>query len=512
MKLLIYISFIFFSILSFAQQTYKVTEGELQYIIQGKGIIIKKESQLYLLRINVSIQNKKQNVETKLILLTEETLKTYSQINKTISYNEIDENYDFDLLKNISFNYIEKFSSKELNYEEYKLCKVNNNFFAKFRDEYDDKNVYTNIEDYMPYIFIKFNNKKVIYTFDNEELFIIPTKKSFEILSLHNNYDINYKTVKLKLTNSEIYYFSQHIFNDLEEDFFRIDTLENKKVKLKNIYNETLINQSYDSIKLSKIIKCYIKGKIDLYNLSYKKLNKFPLQASKGSLGSIQILENNKLKWRDWTGKKLKKRFSFPLVLLPEAPQQDYKYELTISKSHEKFILKIRNFNVFGFQTNDTETDTLSLSNTFGIKNFYFQSNNSKDTILSNSEFYHFDNYVTRISEMVDFSYTVVYFQRENGTFGMSYLGNFFVSNEDFKNNITYKKLNNFNEYQDLQFVEFKYPFYKMKKNNLFKLFPLHKEFRYKKLEDFEGNFARFKLPNCQKGWLSLDGIEYLDE
>jgi len=51
-----------------------------------------------------------------------------------------------------------------------------------------------------------------------------------------------------------------------------------------------------------------------------------------------------------------------------------------------------------------------------------------------------------------------------------------------------------------------------MKKNNLFKLFPLHKEFRYKKLEDFQGNFARFELPNGKKGWLSKEGEEYLDE
>ena len=42
MKQILYITFLFLSILSFGQQTYKVTEGELQYIIPGKGIIIKK--------------------------------------------------------------------------------------------------------------------------------------------------------------------------------------------------------------------------------------------------------------------------------------------------------------------------------------------------------------------------------------------------------------------------------------------------------------------------------------
>ncbi len=51
-----------------------------------------------------------------------------------------------------------------------------------------------------------------------------------------------------------------------------------------------------------------------------------------------------------------------------------------------------------------------------------------------------------------------------------------------------------------------------MKKDNLYKLFPLQKEFRYKKLDDFKGNFARFELPNGQKGWLTLEGIEYLED
>ena len=60
---------------------------------------------------------------------------------------------------------------------------------------------------------------------------------------------------------------------------------------------------------------------------------------------------------------------------------------------------------------------------------------------------------------MIDFSYTVVYFQRENGTFGMSYLGNFFVNNEDFLYSKEFYNFDNFDEYQNLQFIEFRYPF-----------------------------------------------------
>ncbi|MDW8848978.1 hypothetical protein SD960_02645 [Flavobacterium sp. MMLR14_040] len=48
--------------------------------------------------------------------------------------------------------------------------------------------------------------------------------------------------------------------------------------------------------------------------------------------------------------------------------------------------------------------------------------------------------------------------------------------------------------------------FFKIKKNNLFGYFPLNKEPKYKTLEKFQDNFARFQLPNGQKGWIDLTG------
>lgn len=44
---------------------------------------------------------------------------------------------------------------------------------------------------------------------------------------------------------------------------------------------------------------------------------------------------------------------------------------------------------------------------------------------------------------------------------------------------------------------------FKIKKNNLFAYFPLNKEPKYKTLEKFQDNFARFELPNGQ-GWIDL--------
>lgn len=43
------------------------------------------------------------------------------------------------------------------------------------------------------------------------------------------------------------------------------------------------------------------------------------------------------------------------------------------------------------------------------------------------------------------------------------------------------------------------------------KPYPFIKEIKYKKLGNFNENFARFELPNGQKGWLDLEGNEYLN-
>ncbi|WP_129537788.1 hypothetical protein [Flavobacterium sp. 140616W15] len=53
---------------------------------------------------------------------------------------------------------------------------------------------------------------------------------------------------------------------------------------------------------------------------------------------------------------------------------------------------------------------------------------------------------------------------------------------------------------------------YIIEKNGFYTYFPIVREIKYKKIEKFQDNYARFELPNGQKGWLDLDGKEYLDK
>lgn len=50
------------------------------------------------------------------------------------------------------------------------------------------------------------------------------------------------------------------------------------------------------------------------------------------------------------------------------------------------------------------------------------------------------------------------------------------------------------------------------KLKGLYGLYPFQKKPKYTKMLDFEKGFARIELPNGKKGWLDLDGHEYLDK
>lgn len=477
------------------QQTYTITEGELQFIHPEKGIVIKKNDSFYRLDIDVDFAGNKQKISSVLSPIKEDEVKILSKKQNNITSAEIDGSYDFKKLQKLQFVH------EEDENDSYKFCQFNSNYFAIFSNKRENGETYTSLVEYMPYIFIQFGKKKIIYTYDNENVYLIPTKNKINLFEQYSKPIADLKTEKLDLTNNEVYQFSVHTFSNLEETFFKIDSLSNKKVILKNSYNEMLISKKYDSIVLGNIIRCYDNGSVDLYNLALKKLNKTKLKSAKLYRGSLQIIENSRLKLIDWTGTEIKKKIDFGIVLL-DAPERSYFYEVSITKKPH-FVLKARNFDNFCREDSNTTIDSITLLNTEGIKEFYFKQQ-STDTISRPYDFTpHFQSdKKARITELVNFDNETIWFLNNDGTFGMNYLGYFIKADFDSTD---------FSNYQKLQSVDYNYPFYKIKKNDLYQFFPLQKKFRYKKLDDFQGNFARFELPNGQKGWLSLDGKEYPD-
>ncbi|WP_300489477.1 hypothetical protein [Flavobacterium sp.] len=494
---------------SFGQQTHTVTEGQLYCIAPGKGIVIQKGADYYHLQIEVRFEGKQQKIKSVVSPIKKEEAETLFKQENAISYDKIDGSYNFKKLQELQFTYTDDDTDKE-HYEIRKLCQFNPNYFAIFSDKHQNDNVYTNIEEFLPYIFIQFDQKRILYTYDNEPLYLIPVQNKILLFGLFDAYVPELKVEKKSLTNREIYTFSNHAFYDLKEDYFKIDTLSNKKVQLKNCYNETLIRKTYDTITLGKIIIGYAGKSIDVYNLTFKKLNQHKVKAVKVNPGFLQLIEKNNLKSIDWTGQELKTKVSYMVDHIYEPTPREYFYEIALSKKNTDFRLTMRNLNDFGFEDQYTVSDSIVLQNTTGIQEIYLK-NATKDTIKNGVDFgrYSAFNKKERMSKHVAFDNVIVTFLRKDGTFGMNYL-HYFLKPEDkadyFIDN------NAFTNYQNLQSVVYKAPFYKIKKNDLFLLFPLQKQFRYKNIGDFQGYFARFELGNGQKGWLDLKGNEYNDD
>ncbi len=494
---------------SFGQQTYTVTEGQLYCIHPGKGIVIKNGANYYSLQIEVRFEGKQQIIKSVLNPIKKEEAEGLSKQVNAISYDQIDGRYNFKKLQEIQFTYTDDDTDKE-EYEIRKLCQFIPNYFAIFSDKHQNDGVYTSIEEWLPYIFIQFDQKRILYTYDNERLYLIPTPNKIQLFGLFDTYVPELKVEKKVLTEREIYMFTAHAFAELEENYFRIDTLPNKKVQLKNRFNEILIPKSYDAITLGKMIIGHTGKTMDLYNLTFKKLNRDKLKMIKFNPGNIQIIEKNTLKSIDWAGQELKTKGNYIVDRIYEPTPKDYFYELAITKRNDVFVLTMRNLNDFGFEDQYTVSDSISLQNTSEIQEIYLR-NAARDTIKSSIDFssYTMFDKKERISKHVPFDSVIVTFLRKDGTFGMHYL-HYFLKPEN--KNAYFEDNEQFAAYQNVQSIVYKAPFYQIKKNNLLLLYPLQKKFRYKKVEDFQAYFARFELANGQKGWLDLKGNEYSDD
>ncbi|MFC4818465.1 hypothetical protein [Flavobacterium sp. GCM10023249] len=510
MKPFVYLLFFSFSFISFAQKKYEVTDGDLQYIHPSKGIILKKNNAYFQLQIDVDYTLQQLKLKSVLHPITQEDAIQFAQKKESISYNEIDGNFNYDALRKKQFIYSEE-DTTESNYTLYKFCLFNPNYFAIFSEEHDTekKQIHTRCEEFLPYLLLHFGKKKIIYTYAHEKLYLIPAKNKINLFGLHSDYVPQLKAEKIALTNLEIYNFSNHAFYELQEEYFKIDTLSDKKVLLKNKDNAILISKKYDSITLGKIIIGYSQKSIDFYNLALQKLNSTPVKSGKINLGSIQLIENNHLKLIDWTGKELKKAKNYTFTHLYEATSRNYYYELSFTKSKKNHQLTIKNLPFFSSENEATVTDTIPLINTSDIQAMYINTK-ALDTLVTSKKYRPTSSASnsTENSNPIPFYDSIVTYLKKDGTYGMNYLNHFL--NLDYKNEFfTNNELAN---YQNLQSIRYIPPFYQLKKNNLYMVYPLQNQFRYKTLGDFQGNFARFELPNGVKGWLDSSGKEYFDD
>ena len=224
MKRIIYILCFFLSISSFGQQTYKVTEGELQFIVPNKGIIIKKESDFYLFRklYNFELDNENKSTIYKFELerLTDSQYKNYVNSDTVIFANEVGP-LKRSAIKNIRFTETTEDDFNQFYY-------LNKDMFVytetdNFSKQLGRRNLY-------PFLILDFKNNKQIIYFDDG--LIVPLKKELKLLL--NDKQSNYITEKkVKLKAKEI---SMANFSEIEY-YYEVDTIQkSKKVFFKSIF------------------------------------------------------------------------------------------------------------------------------------------------------------------------------------------------------------------------------------------------------------------------------------
>lgn len=483
--------FVLLTQVCFGQKVFKIKEGQLQFINADKGVFIKKGNAYYHLqlpRIN-DYEDLSTGVKYELDEITLEEINDLKKDSATISALDIIK-FDFENLETKKF--ITKNSSNQNNYQFYQY---NRNFFAiDFLKDSSHKPVKKFLMDYCILDFG--NNNKIIL---HEEGFIVSTKQKVRFLFKDkdlNEVFRNYETEKLKsFTTAEVFSTETEKLR-LNENFYKIDSLKNKQVKIIDIYNENAINKTFDSIAFNDFfIIGYQKGKIALYNYTFQGLKFTNLKAVGMSrfYPVLQIIDGNLLRRINLIGENYN---AGDLKYQPDFSNyfDSYKVEFKIIKEGSSFYLHTDN--IFSLVPR-----LASFENRFKLLNA-----NEFETI----EFLNENTSITLNSEMMDFSVTfpiIIYAKLKNGKYDLTtieYLATENPNNEIITfNNKLPKNLDSIKTISNQKYL--------IKKDGLFTYYPIMKEIKYKKLEDFKENFARFELPNGQKGWLDLKGNEYLD-
>ncbi|WP_298416868.1 hypothetical protein [uncultured Kordia sp.] len=377
--------------------------------------------------------------------------------------------YDFDKLQH------KKFVAYIGNHK-YELYQFNKEFFIleEFHTEINDlgkKEWKSHKLDVLPFTFINLKGKRKILTLINQthQNYIIP-KKDTLVLKVWTRYQglgivlldfIQTQSYTPIYDSKKLRYISSHLFQ--LDKYYHIITKKKKKY-LYNYRDENVLHKSYDSIILGSFIIGIKNEKYDVYNQTLKKLKLPNLQAAyhnNNNRYNLQIIQHNKLKCIPLSNDTTEV-YTLSNHTPPYMPQLTLEMMLKIEERADTFAF-IHEFSL----------DTLSISKS-GIKDIYFLENEKKEIITNH--------------------YSYIIAALNNGKYSML----------DIRNPTSYI----LNAVDEIKRVG-NYICYK--KDNVYGYYGIHQNGRFKKLDAFQGFFARFELPNGQKGWLNKNGKEYVD-
>ncbi|WP_298521103.1 hypothetical protein [uncultured Kordia sp.] len=378
--------------------------------------------------------------------------------------------YDFSTLKNKKFVAYDE-------YFKYELLQFNGELFILkiFDKDYDDNNQkiwreYLNPK-LIPFAFTQVKDKKkIIQFFDECTGYIIPKKEGLEI-KIDKPFSVSRDTILefSEVSGASQEYSSKELFDismSYNRNFKQYYTVTEKKGKkrLYNYRNEDVLQKRYDSIIIDNFIIGIKNGKYDIYNQTFKKLKLDKVQAvflDLPYLIELQVIQNNEMKYISLSNNPQETyRVMKPTPPYMPIMKSDISYEI---KEDKKGVSIIREF----------AFDTLKITKE-KVKNVFFLRNKKQKIITDQAPFI--------VLKHTDNRYSMVDIYHPNKTL-----------------------------LETVDRIEFIENTIRFKENNLFGYYGIHSKGRFKKLEAFQGFFAKFELPNGRKGWLDRNGKEYID-
>ena len=376
------------------------------------------------------------------------------------------------------FDFEELLHQKFISYKDafkYELFQLNTELFVlkTFIEDLDDKDqkIWRQYGiKLIPFTYVDLKKgKKIIKFLGYTAGHIIPKKEALQttVWIYHNRQELipiqfsEIQTINRNFTSKELSELTSG--NYYRHRYYEIVS-NNKKRRLYNYRGEDVLKKSYDSIVLNNFIIGYKRNKIDVYNHTFQKLELPKLQAAhldRSNLYNLQVIQNNEFKQIPLSGDTSEK-YVLSNPTPPYMPSGESNAEYTIEERESEFALMC-----------DFMFDTLKISKEH-TKDMFFLGNKKKK-IKTNQAHY-------IITLQIDNRYSLLNSYKPT------------------------KKL-----LEAVDGIELIGNSIRFKENNLYGYYGIHKKARFKRLEVFQGFFARFELPDGQKGWLDRNGKEYLD-
>lgn len=460
MKTLYLLLFTLAAITCAAQRTCVVTCARLAFVHPAEGIIVKQGETYSRFTVRVNFANDTVKYSPEFEPLTTPQWEALQKDPANIYPKDI-KSLNPKKLHKTAFVHKGKYENETLRY-------VNSDYYALIEEE-EGKEFMRHTSGYF---YVQFGGKTLVVLEGDIDGLIVNTKKGLSFLkdggqetytAIENNY---------RFTEQDILGF------DMQEDYIP-DTL-NGRVSLRNVFREVVIPHRYDSIAQSHyFIACYKGKNIDLYNHMLQKLDLPGLRVfipTTYYIHEANILQGNTPKRIMVTGEELKKGRGY---ILDEMPSSDEPNLASVLKEEDRFYIE------------STAVQDLTgnykqlLSHTEDIDSLYLP-------------FY-------TVSSYIDHPVNVVCCKLKNGKYSIRSLQSVLYDTVD-----EYPYKGPSIENADTISVSGDFIFFEIR--GLTGIWPLSTQTRYTRLDAFTNGFARFTLPNGQKGWLSITGQEYLDE